>query len=156
MLPVTGGPDLEPPGPPQPSGTFEAIAMTLHLETIGGLTVVRPPGPSLDGMTARRFRREFAEALPSEAHVILDLSEITFVDSTGCGAILACFRHLHPSGDGPGSMLLSVNSPEVRILFEIVKMHKVMTLCNDLDEALKACGAHRGRGLRNALETPAR
>ena len=108
--------------------------------------MIRPEGPYLDAATARAFRDEFLARVPADARAILDLGGIEFVDSSGCGAILACGRHLSPGGNGPGSLAICGARPPVRSLFSLVRIHKVLDLFNTRDEALRASVPSRHHG----------
>jgi len=67
--------------------------------------------------------------------VILDLSEVQFVDSSGCGAILGYLRQLNSAG---GDLKLCTVSKPVRSLFELVRLHRILDIFNTRDEAAKS------------------
>jgi anti-sigma B factor antagonist len=112
--------------------------MKVDFETIGDLTMVDVDVPHLDASTARQFRREVVAKLPATAKVILDLRRVKFIDSSGCGAILACLRQLDAEGNGPGALKLCGASRPVRALFEMVKLHKLVEIYNTREEAIQA------------------
>ena len=114
------------------------MAITVHIESRNGLTLIRPDVESLDLSTARGFRREVMERVAHDAKAILDLSRVEFIDSTGCGAILGCLRHFHEETGHRGNLKLCASKPAVRALFEMVRLHKVVEIYNTTDEAIQS------------------
>lgn len=112
--------------------------MKVQFQTENGLTVIRPEFNSLDVTTARAFRREVMVNVSHDARVILDMSRVEFVDSTGCGAILGCMKYFHVEGAGSGGLKLCVLTPPVRVLFEMIRLHKIVEIYNTKDEAVRA------------------
>jgi anti-sigma B factor antagonist len=65
--------------------------------------------------------------------VVLDLSEVGFMDSTGLGAMLSCLRLMKAKG---GSLRVCSLKPEVRRLFDMVMMDRVFDIHPDVETAL--------------------
>ena len=71
--------------------------------------------------------------LPSGAgvNVLLDLSGVTFIDSTACGLILKGFKKCREAG---GNLAL-LNAPKpVRDVLEAMKLHRLLPLADNLEE----------------------
>jgi anti-sigma B factor antagonist len=66
---------------------------------------------------------------------VLDLGKVQFVDSSGLGAILSASRQLLETG---GDLKICSLTPPVRVLFELVRMHRVFDVLNDREEAVGA------------------
>ena len=116
--------------------------MNVSFETIGSVTVVKPGGSHLDAARAKEFRRDVIDKLSPPCQVLLDLSEIRFIDSSGCGAILACSRRVNPKSDGVGDLKLCGVTKQVRLVFEMVRIHKVLDILNTREEAIQAFEAN--------------
>jgi len=112
--------------------------MDVTWDVVGGVTIIRPECSHLDASRSKEFRREVVERLSRGMHVLLDLSHIQFVDSSGCGAVLACSRKVDPDGDGHEEVKLCGVTRAVRSVFQMVRLHKVLEIYNDRDEALRA------------------
>jgi len=110
----------------------------LLIDSMRDVKVIRPGVEHLDASTAKHFRREVLASLAPTAKVVIDLSDVQFVDSSGCGAILAILRHLNADGEGPGELKISVATNPVRALFEMVRLHKIVEIYNSLEAALRA------------------
>ena len=70
----------------------------------------------------------------SPPQVVLDLSEVTFIDSSGLGAIVATMKLLAPER----RLALAGMSPAVDKVFKLTRMDRVFRIFPTLDEAL--CG----------------
>lgn len=49
---------------------------------------------SFDALAADSLRKKFDQIVESEYHVLLDFSRVTFIDSSGLGAIVFLFKRL--------------------------------------------------------------
>jgi anti-sigma B factor antagonist len=66
--------------------------------------------------------------------VVLDMSALNFVDSSGLGALLSCLRAMNGKN---GQLRLYGMTKPVRALFELVRMHRIFTIYNSREEALE-------------------
>jgi anti-sigma B factor antagonist len=100
--------------------------------------VLAVPGPSLDASNTRKFKNDMAPIVQSANKLVFDMSGVPFVDCSGLLAILWCLRQLNANG---GDIKVFGLSKEVRALFELVRMHKVVEIHNTKDEAISAFAA---------------
>src|SRR5438034_11690897 len=91
--------------------------MNLALEEIGQVRIVTPPGEELDANVASDFKEAMAPILIDSSRIVLDLSHLRFVDSSGLGAILTCTRS---SKDAGGELVLCGMQPSVKSLFQMI------------------------------------
>jgi anti-anti-sigma factor len=73
--------------------------------------------------------------------LVLDLSGVMFIDSTGLSVLLNALRRLTRAG---GAMTLVCRNPTVLRLFEITKLDTTFTIHADLEPALAAVQAAAG------------
>ena len=109
--------------------------MQIEREKEKDIAEILLPGESLDVGNLKEFRRDIGPLLASKSRVIFDMSELQFVDSSGMGAILSCLRQINAAG---GELKLSGLTKPVRVLFELVRMHRVFEIFNTREEALRA------------------
>ena len=109
--------------------------MEIHVDDMDGVAVAIVPVEELDASNSVEFKRDIAPVLQSQSRVVLDLSQLRFVDSSGLGAMLSCLRQL--SGKG-GDLKLCSMSRQVRALFELVRMHRIFDIYATKEEAVKA------------------
>jgi anti-sigma B factor antagonist len=72
--------------------------------------------------------------------VVVDLSEATFVDSMALGVLLGGTKELRSNG---GRLHLVVSRPDVRRIFEITLLDRVLRLHETRAAALSACDGER-------------
>jgi anti-sigma B factor antagonist len=107
----------------------------IDVQEVSGTIVVQIAGTTLDAHTSKDVRREIGAQLEVNKHVVLDLSQLTFVDSSGLGVLLACLRQVTASG---GDLKLCGLTPQVRSVFQLTRMHNVFSIHNTRDEAVRA------------------
>lgn len=107
--------------------------MESTIEKVNDTIVMTVQHEALDAKTAKEFRQDFDNGVEKGANVVLDLSRVEFVDSAGLGAIVASLKSLRSSG---GDMKVCGVHKPVRALFELVRMHRLVDIFNDRDEAL--------------------
>jgi len=100
-----------------------------------GVVVISVPGRNLDASNAASYKKAFGQARDKNLKIVVDLSAVEFVDSSGLGALLSCLRDLHT--DGGDMKLFGVQKP-VRVLFELVRMHRVFDIHDTCDQAIAA------------------
>lgn len=89
----------------------------------------------LDASTVNAFRDAVKPLLNDKAQIVLDLSKVEFIDSSGLGALVTCLRQAHALG---GDIKLSGLGKSARALFELVRMHRVFEVFNSPEEAISS------------------
>ncbi|NEP61742.1 MAG: STAS domain-containing protein [Symploca sp. SIO2G7] len=90
-----------------------------------GVHVIEPSG-ILDGTQASAFREQVNSALEKDVKTLLvDLKDITFVDSSGLGVLIACLKNARSAGCH--MYICSIND-QVRMLFELTSMDRVFEI----------------------------
>lgn len=102
--------------------------MQVAAKNQGAAKVVVVPGQRLDASSAEGFKAEICGLIDSgSSHIILDLSQIEFMDSSGLGAIVACLKHM----GGNGSIELANPRDPVMKVLRLTRMNKVFTVHQD-------------------------
>ena len=114
--------------------------MGLEIETFApreGLALVRVYG-EVDVGTAPRLKQELFRVLDEgRLKVIVNLSEVAYLDSTGLGVLISGFtRALKRGGD---LRLVCVSEPILRIL-EVTRLTTVFDIYNNEEDALRHFG----------------
>ena len=115
--------------------------MQLTVEKVGDVAVVAVPVQELDAGNAGEFKRDIAQALEDNTNLVIDLSRLRFVDSSGLGAFISCLRKVNAKG---GDLKLCGMSRDVRAVFELVRMHRVFDIYATSEEAVRAFGPDVG------------
>ncbi len=101
---------------------------------VGNVMILEVEIQTLNSANVKDFKNEMLTYLDSEEQVLLDLSQLTFVDSSGLGAFLFCLKRLNQKG---GKFKLCNITKPVRVLFELVRLHKVIEVFESRDAALE-------------------
>jgi anti-sigma B factor antagonist len=109
--------------------------MELAIEKVGDVAVVEIPVDELDASNTGELKHDIAPVLEANTKLVIDLSRLRFVDSSGLGAILSCLRQLTAKG---GDLKLSGMQKQVRAVFELVRMHRIFDIYATREEAVRA------------------
>jgi anti-sigma B factor antagonist len=101
----------------------------------GDCAVLRVTG-EVDVYTAPMLRMRIRElAAGGAVHLIADLGEVDFLDSTGLGALVGGLRRLREDG---GSLALVITAPPILRIFQITGLTKVFDTWPSVTEAITA------------------
>lgn len=107
--------------------------MQMKSQEMGDALVVKVLDARIDAAVAVRFKNRMMEltTTPSE-RVILDLSQVEFLDSSGLGAVVGSMKQL-----GRARKLDLVGlTPTVEKVFRITRMDRVFRIFDTADDAL--------------------
>ncbi|MFK2824268.1 anti-sigma F factor antagonist [Bacillus sp. B190/17] len=115
------------------------MSLTVELEVTDQVLCMRLAG-ELDHHTAESLRNQASEAIEKEnvRHIVLNLGDLTFMDSSGLGVILGRYKHIKQKD---GEMVVCSISPAVRRLFDMSGLFKIIRMEASEQEALERLGA---------------
>ena len=102
---------------------------------MGDVAVAIMPMEELDASNAGEFKDDIAPVLEAHTKLVLDLSRLRFVDSSGLGAFISCLRKVNAKG---GELKLCGMSKRIRAVFELVRMHRIFDIRDTKEEAVRA------------------
>ena len=95
------------------------------------IQIIEPEG-ILDSTKTADFQRQIVQSIESGVDTILiDFSNVTFMDSSGLGALVKALKTLQ--ADNVQLFLCSINE-QVRMLFELTSMDKFFNILSDRRE----------------------
>ena len=109
--------------------------MEITKETMDGVTVVTPQGEYLIAGNVDDFRHDIFPVLEDNPQVVLDMTCLQFVDSSGIGAFLSCLRRVNAAG---GDLKLFGISKQVYSVFQITRMHRIFDIFDTRDQAVQS------------------
>lgn len=115
--------------------------MTLSSAVRDGVLVIRLAAGSLDASNAGAAKATIVPMVRGQARVVIDFTDVTFVDSSGLGAMLSCLIQMQKSG---GDMKLCGIRKSVAVLFELVRMNRVFDIRDGVDAAVLAFATGEG------------
>jgi anti-sigma B factor antagonist len=113
----------------------------MQIETTSGpdCTFVKPLERRIDASSASGLKEKIQECIRAGAkHIVLDLSMVDFIDSSGLGAIISIRKVLGEGGD------LSLAAPKDAVvsLLKLTRMDKIFRLYKEPEAALAT--SHHG------------
>jgi anti-sigma B factor antagonist len=109
--------------------------MELKETIVDGVLVIELRHDTLDASNVSVFRDQIQHFFQSHTRVVLDLSGVQFVDSSGLGALISCLRVLN---NKQGDFKLCAMTTTVRALFELMRMHRVFNIYDDQQAAVNS------------------
>ncbi|OLP17257.1 hypothetical protein BST81_15675 [Leptolyngbya sp. 'hensonii'] len=90
---------------------------------------IAQPSGILDGIAASQLRQEVNTFIEDGADTILiDLKDVTFMDSSGLGALVIILKAVRSAGK---RLCLSSVSDQVKMLFELTSMDRIFEIFPD-------------------------
>lgn len=106
--------------------------MDLNVTQNGNITVVALNESRLDASIAPEFKVQMEELINAgNKQIIMDLSSLTFMDSSSLGALVGILKCL----GSDGKMIVVGVGGVVMDLFRLTRMDKVFTLVGDMETA---------------------
>jgi anti-sigma B factor antagonist len=109
--------------------------MEFNFEQVGDVTIVQVCVESLSASNVQDFKSEMTKILKPGAKIVLDMSKVKFVDSSGIGGLLSCVNSLASSDS---QLKISNVTIQVRNLFELVRVHRFLNVFNTSEEAVRS------------------
>jgi anti-sigma B factor antagonist len=101
-----------------------------------GIAVVRFTG-RLDFVMAPAVRERLAQSIASgHRHLVIDLSGVDFVDSSGLGVLIDGTRKTRDAG---GDLCIADPRDQVRLLMALTGLERIIRRYPTLEEALAGC-----------------
>ena len=97
--------------------------------------VCRPAG-ELDAYTVAQFREALTE-LADESYVLVDLSDVPFMDSAGLGALIGGIRRAR---ENDGDVAVACNRPALIRLLHTTGFDRIVPVRETVEEAVLALG----------------
>ena len=99
-----------------------------------GIALLRLSG-RLDAANAPALERALAAAREEDPRLLLELSAVDFLDSTGLGALVGALKGCRRAG---GDLRLAAPSPPVTRLLRLTALDRVFAVGGDADAAWEA------------------
>jgi anti-sigma B factor antagonist len=124
---------------PSPVGSdTPGRTMRIEVSNTDCATVVHPSAERLDIEVAADFRAMLL-SLIEQGHrrLIVDLGDVSFIDSSGLGALVSALKTLKRSETGGDVRLARVQAPVVSLL-EIIRLNRVFTTYQSVEQAVES------------------
>lgn len=108
--------------------------MEPEIEQVGDVAVVTIGCDALEASNSEAAGQSLERAIEGKSKVVFDMSGVEFVDSSGLKIFILCLKRLRAAG---GDLKLCAMTTQVRQLFELVRLHRIMDIFDTRDDALK-------------------
>jgi anti-sigma B factor antagonist len=110
--------------------------MELTTREDGHVTIMSVQGDLVIGEPEATFKRTVTRLLEEgKVNLLVDLSEVGFLDSSGLGALVRAMTNSQKEG---GQTKLLNAGPQVRRLLEMTKLDSVFEIYDDLERAVSS------------------
>lgn len=106
------------------------LLMKSKLKKVAVLTI---KGDVLDASNSKEFKQQIPPLLEGETQILLNMENLEFMDSSGCGALLSALRQVAAKG---GDFKVCGMQRPVQTLFELVRMHRIVQIYATQEEAV--------------------
>ncbi|MGY6277826.1 STAS domain-containing protein [Methylomonas sp. MgM2] len=108
--------------------------MKSNLEKINDFSVLTIHDERIDAHNSSELKEYLLEMIENgEKHVIVRLTHVRFIDSSGLGALLSGHKHMAMKS---GQFALANIQQQVLSMFELTRLNRVFEIYTDVDEAL--------------------
>ncbi len=107
--------------------------LEIQVETTDSYTIARPVG-ELDAYTVGDFREKLAE-LAETSQLLIDLSEVPFMDSAGLGALIGGIRRVR---DNEGAVAVVSARATLTRLLQTTGFDRIVPVTETVEEAVDA------------------
>lgn len=108
--------------------------MEVQRDETNGILILTVPDDRIDAAVALQFKESMRQATSNAAErIVLDLRNVSFVDSSGLGAIVGSMKQL------PANKTLDLTglTPTVEKVFQLTRLDTIFRIYPDLDAALE-------------------
>ena len=112
--------------------------MLIEEKTAGGSLVVKLQESRLDAHIAVNFKTRLSEYVDSgHKRIVLDLSAVEFIDSSGLGAIVSSLKRVGTDGE---LVICSLRDAPLS-LFKLTRMDRVFNIYPTVEEAMSVAAS---------------
>ncbi|TAE23350.1 MAG: anti-sigma factor antagonist [Candidatus Kapaibacterium sp.] len=110
----------------------------IQTHAAANVLIVKVVPNRLDAKIAVNFKEEMTKLIQDGNHtIVLDLSGVDFIDSSGLGAIVTCLKVLGRKGD----LVISGVKNDVMTMFVLTRMDRVFQLFPTIEAAAQSLAA---------------
>lgn len=108
--------------------------MQLNMTEQGDIIKIEVQEERMDAHNSGDIKEQMLQLFDEgKCNLIVDLSAVRFIDSSGLGALVSGFKN---ASAREGCLKLCCLQPQVRSMFELTRLHRVFEIFPNHDEAL--------------------
>jgi anti-sigma B factor antagonist len=118
------------------------VPLTLQCHNVGEIAVIECRGRVVDGAETASLHRQFLDLLPVHRFFVVDLHDVSFVDSAGLGLLVRLLSRARASA---GDLKLCGAGPGIEHTLTVTRLKTVLGACATQGDAIAAL-YHSERG----------
>ena len=107
-------------------------AMASNTSRGDAATIFKPEFKKIDVLNSGTFESALLALMQGKSRIVLDLSNVQFIDSSGLGKIISSLRSFREKG---GDMRICSVLPPVQVLFTMVRLDEIVGIDADAEAA---------------------
>lgn len=107
----------------------------METELVNDVLIVTLGDYHLDESNVRKFKTDIVNSIGTNNKVLLDFTNLTFVDSSGLGGILSILRKMKEKG---GSLKICNVSGPVQSVFELIRLTRLIDICESREAGINS------------------
>ncbi len=111
------------------------MSVSLQMRRVGEVVIIACNGNIVGGAEAEELQRVIGDLLPLEPNVVLNVAQVTPLDSAGVGVLV---RFLHRLRDASGDLKLCCVPPRIPEVLRITRLAGIFDVQTGEDEAIGA------------------
>lgn len=111
--------------------------MDIHVEKHDRITILTFTQPTIEADNVPGLWTDIQKILDENSNLIIDLSQVDFIDSTGCGIFPNCIKQLEKKD---GELKICGLSDKLAALFRLMAFDRLMDIKASRNDAITAYG----------------
>ncbi len=108
--------------------------MILKVEEKDEVVIIQVKEERLDAHNSGELKSQMLSLFEEgKNHIVIDLQDVRFVDSSGLGALVSGFKNASARN---GNLKLCGLQPQVKSMFELTRLHRVFEIFSGIEESL--------------------
>jgi anti-sigma B factor antagonist len=108
----------------------------INIEKRGKIDIISFTVNKIDALITDEIREDISKVFDnSNSRVIIDLTGVEYIDSSGFGCFLTAMR---AARNNYGILKFSNPEPRIMELFEALHLHTVFQICDDLEACIRS------------------
>ena len=110
--------------------------MQLNIVEQGEIVKIEVQEERMDAHNSGDLKEQMLQLFDEgKCNLIIDLTTVRFVDSSGLGALVSGFKN---ASARDGNLKLCCLQPQVRSMFELTRLHRVFEIFTSVEEAMES------------------
>jgi anti-sigma B factor antagonist len=108
--------------------------MDIITEKTNGVIIMKVEIDVMDAGNTDAFKAAISPLLNGNNRVLLDLTRLTFIDSSGCGTLLSIYNRVKSSG---GMLKIYGVQEQILEIFDLIRLDRIIDVFKTKEAALK-------------------